>query len=121
MDRRAFIGTLAGSHLRGFLVALLVLESSMVARYHQPGRRRSARHGRRGTPRGPPSGPVSARRRDIVAAEAHDPLAGMVRPQCLVVCSCGWEREASSAWAAESMSKLHRKLGRAQTERHRFV
>ena len=24
MDRRAFIGTLAGSHLRGFLVALLV-------------------------------------------------------------------------------------------------
>ena len=65
----------------------------MVARYHQPGRRRSARHGRRGTPRGPPSGPVSASWRDIVAAEAPEPLTGMVKPLWLVTCSCGWSRE----------------------------
>src|SRR6202022_2876305 len=78
----------------------------MVARYHQPGRRRSARHGRRGPPRGPPSGPVSASWRDIVAAEAPDPLTGMVRPQWLVTCSCGWGREGPSRWAAESVVKI---------------
>jgi hypothetical protein len=50
---------------------------------------------------------VSARRRDIVAAEAHDPLTGKVKPQWLVICSCGWTREAISEWAAKSISKLH--------------
>ena len=29
----------------------------------------------------------------------------------LVVCSCGWERECSSEWAARSVSKLHPQLG----------
>jgi len=29
----------------------------------------------------------------------------------LVTCSCGWERECASQWAAESVSKLHRQLG----------
>ena len=29
----------------------------------------------------------------------------------LVVCSCGWTREASSQWAANSVSKPHRQLG----------
>jgi hypothetical protein len=29
----------------------------------------------------------------------------------LVTCSCGWGRECSSAWAAESVSKLHQQLG----------
>jgi hypothetical protein len=28
----------------------------------------------------------------------------------LVVCSCGWERECSSEWAAQSASKLHPQL-----------
>src|ERR1700730_8759990 len=28
-----------------------------------------------------------------------------------VVCSCGWTREASSAWAAKSMSRLHERIG----------
>jgi hypothetical protein len=29
----------------------------------------------------------------------------------LVTCSCGWERECVSAWAAESVSRLHKQLG----------
>jgi len=28
----------------------------------------------------------------------------------LVTCSCGWERECSSKWAAKSVSKLHPQL-----------
>jgi len=28
----------------------------------------------------------------------------------LVTCSCGWERECSSQWAAQSVSKLHPQL-----------
>jgi hypothetical protein len=28
----------------------------------------------------------------------------------LVTCSCGWERECSSEWAAQSVSKLHPQL-----------
>ena len=28
----------------------------------------------------------------------------------LVTCSCGWERECSSEWAARSVSKLHPQL-----------
>jgi len=53
---------------------------------------------------------VSASWRDIVAAEAHDPLTGMVRPQWLVTCSCGWSRECISLWAAEGVAKLHPRL-----------
>ncbi len=34
------------------------------------------------------------------------------RPGWLVVCSCGWSREAISEWAANSISKLHPKLAR---------
>jgi hypothetical protein len=34
----------------------------------------------------------------------------------LVICSCGWEREASSRWAADSLTKLHRQLGREGVE-----
>jgi hypothetical protein len=33
-----------------------------------------------------------------------------LRPSCLVICSCGWERECSSEWAARSVSKLHPQL-----------
>ena len=29
------------------------------------------------------------------------------RPWWRVVCSCGWEREASSAWAATASVRLH--------------
>lgn len=39
----------------------------------------------------------------------------MINRECgirwLVSCSCGWTREASSQWAAKSISKLHPKLG----------
>ncbi len=28
-----------------------------------------------------------------------------------VTCSCGWDRECVSRWAAESVAKLHPKLG----------
>jgi hypothetical protein len=85
--------------------------SSMVARYHQRGRRRSARHGRRGPPRGPPSEPVSASWRDIVAAEAHDPLTRRVRPQWLVTCSCG--ADTSKYWVAAE-TPGHRQKGRGR-------
>ena len=36
----------------------------------------------------------------------------MTEPQrlWLVTCSCGWERECVSQWAAESVSNLHRQL-----------
>jgi hypothetical protein len=34
------------------------------------------------------------------------------RPGWLVVCSCGWTREAISEWAAKSISKLHPQIGR---------
>ena len=29
------------------------------------------------------------------------------KPRWRVTCSCGWERECSSEWAAQSVSKLH--------------
>jgi len=32
------------------------------------------------------------------------------RRRWLVVCSCGWERECSSEWAAQSVSKLRPQL-----------
>ncbi len=34
----------------------------------------------------------------------------------LVVCACGWTRECSSEWAANSVSRLHRQLARAGVE-----
>jgi len=34
-------------------------------------------------------------------------------PRWHVVCSCGWTREAISAWAAKSISKLHPQLAQA--------
>jgi hypothetical protein len=54
---------------------------------------------------------VSANWRDIVAAEAHDPLTSAGKHYWLVTCSCGWTREAISEWAAKSISKLHPRLG----------
>jgi hypothetical protein len=35
----------------------------------------------------------------------------MPSPLWLVTCSCGWGRECVSQWAAESVAKLHPKLG----------
>jgi hypothetical protein len=32
-------------------------------------------------------------------------------PRRLVICSCGWERECSSEWAAKAARKLHQQLG----------
>jgi len=34
----------------------------------------------------------------------------------LVTCSCGWGREASSAWAATAVSRLHRQLADVGTQ-----
>jgi hypothetical protein len=53
---------------------------------------------------------VSASGRDVpvAAAEGHDPLTSTPgKPRWLVTCSCGWEREASSEWAATAIAKLH--------------
>ena len=33
----------------------------------------------------------------------------------LLTCSCGWTREFSQRWAAESAAKLHPKLGEPDT------
>jgi len=33
------------------------------------------------------------------------------KPRWLVICSCGWERECVSEWAAGSVSKLHKQFG----------
>ena len=44
-------------------------------------------------------------------AAARDPvLTSTGRPRWLVTCSCGWERETISEWAARSVSKLHPQL-----------
>jgi hypothetical protein len=32
------------------------------------------------------------------------------KPSWLVTCSCGWERECASEWAAQSVSRLHPQL-----------
>ena len=34
----------------------------------------------------------------------------MTAQHWLVICSCGWEREAASEWAARSVGKLHPQL-----------
>lgn len=34
----------------------------------------------------------------------------------LVTCSCGWGREASSAWAAQAVSRVHQQLADVGTE-----
>src|ERR1700730_7603243 len=42
---------------------------------------------------------------------APDWLKVVPEPKCwLVTCSCGWTRECTSRWAAESVTKLHPKL-----------
>ena len=71
-------------------------------------------HGRRETR----SGRGSATGRDVASwlervsvAEARNPLTSTGKPRWLVTCSCGWERECSSEWAARSVSKLHPRLG----------
>jgi hypothetical protein len=44
-------------------------------------------------------------------------LMSAEKPRWRVVCSCGWEREASSAWAATASVQLHvRHLGAPGTE-----
>ena len=45
-----------------------------------------------------------------VAAAARDPLTSTGKPRWLVICSCGWERETVSGWAARSVSTLHPQL-----------
>ena len=49
---------------------------------------------------------------------AEGEVRGPKRPRRRVVCSCGWEREASSAWAATAIVRLHvRHLGTPGIER----
>ena len=38
------------------------------------------------------------------------------KPRWLVTCSCGWTSDFSHRWHAESVAKLHPKLGEAGTE-----
>ena len=44
--------------------------------------------------------------RVLMVAEAEAKMAA----SWLVTCSCGWERECSSEWAARSVSELHPEL-----------
>ena len=37
-------------------------------------------------------------------------------PHWPVICSCGWSRECTSRWAAESVAKLHPKLSASGIE-----
>jgi len=39
----------------------------------------------------------------------------MTNTHWLVICSCGWGRECISRWAAESVAKLHPRLGASDT------
>src|SRR5258705_12712789 len=39
-----------------------------------------------------------------------DTEAKQMAKRWLITCSCGWERECSSEWAARSVSKLHPQL-----------
>jgi hypothetical protein len=49
----------------------------------------------------------------LMVAEAEAKMAekSASPPRWLVTCTCGWERECSSEWAARSVSKLHPQLG----------
>jgi len=40
-------------------------------------------------------------------AWAEEQVRTPERPRWRVTCSCGWEREASSAWAASAILRLH--------------
>ena len=44
-----------------------------------------------------------------------------LKPRWLVLCSCGWDRECISEWAAESVSRLHKQLGAAGVEHSTHV
>jgi hypothetical protein len=46
----------------------------------------------------------------VAGAEAKMAASSASPPGWLVICSCGWERECSSEWAARSVSKLHPQL-----------
>ena len=92
---------------------------SKAARSPRPSRKPSASHGRRETRSGRGSATGRAAGLWLVAAlavAAHDPLTSTEKPRWLVICSCGWTRKASSTWAANSISKLHRQLGRVGVE-----
>jgi hypothetical protein len=45
-----------------------------------------------------------------LAVAAHDPFTSTRKARWLVTCSCGWERECSSEWAVQSVSRLHPQL-----------
>jgi hypothetical protein len=46
----------------------------------------------------------------LMVAEAE---AKMMAKRWLVTCSCGWTRDCSSEWAAQSASRPHQRLGDA--------
>ncbi len=57
----------------------------------------------------------------IAAMGGEHHSAAMTEPDApaklwLVTCSCGWTRECSSRWAAESVTKLHPKLSPPGTD-----
>ena len=92
---------------------------SKAARSPRLSRKPSAGRGQRETPSGRRSATGTELGLRLVAAlapEAHDPLTSVGRRPWLVTCSCGWERECSSEWAAQSVSKRHQKLGSAGVE-----
>jgi hypothetical protein len=63
-----------------------------------------------GTPGPRPKGRAALERPPLHYAEVHVP-----EPRWFLTCSCGWTRECSSQWAAESVAKLHPKLGEPGT------
>jgi hypothetical protein len=39
----------------------------------------------------------------------------------VVICSCGWIRETSPEWKANSLSKQHQRIGRAGVEHVTYI
>jgi len=77
---------------------------------HDPGIYAEEHRVSTGTPGPRPKGRAALERPPLHYAEVHVP-----EPRWFLTCSCGWTRECSSQWAAESVAKLHPKLGEPGT------
>jgi hypothetical protein len=60
---------------------------------------------------GAPRKGVQAGRFDSIPSTRTRDLNVLPKSTWLVICSCGWERECFSEWSAESVARLHPKLG----------
>jgi hypothetical protein len=59
---------------------------------------------------------AALKRPPLRAQDTEVPMPDESKPRWFLTCSCRWTRECSSRWAAESVAKLHPKLGDPGTE-----